>query len=369
MPVLFSNNAVSSLQVSINASASSITVATADAAAFPQPVLASDYFMLTLENYLTNPVSREIVKCTSRTGNALTVIRAQEGTTAAAFPSGSTVSHRLTAAILASFVQGILQSYPVYLGSFSTAPTAGFNNAPLVSGNLYYNTASGTLFVYSGAAWASVSPGSATGVNGLYLGAFASAPTTMLNGTTLVVGALYYDTSVSNLYVWNGTTWVVNTSTTSSSSSSSLNQSFPGNVYVGGSETVQGDLRVNGTGYFTNIVVSNDTATHTLHLNGALVVNASDVSGSANIQKFPDGNTLQWGSGSTSSGGTAVVTFPTPYSSTPTSAQATLYNNGTNVVLRISAITSTSLTVFVEDTNNTGGITGVSFFWQTIGVV
>jgi hypothetical protein len=48
--------------------------------------------------------------------------------------------------------------------------------------------------------------------NALYLGAFAVAPTVDNEGDPLQVGALYWNTGTSLLYVWNGATWVVTNS-------------------------------------------------------------------------------------------------------------------------------------------------------------
>jgi hypothetical protein len=48
----------------------------------------------------------EIMLCTSRTGDALTVERGQEGTTAAAWATGDFVDHFLTAGTAALFAQG-----------------------------------------------------------------------------------------------------------------------------------------------------------------------------------------------------------------------------------------------------------------------
>ena len=47
----------------------------------------------------------------------------------------------------------------------------------------------------------------------LYLGAFASAPTVDNEGEALQVGAVYYDSVLSALYYWTGSTWIVGEST------------------------------------------------------------------------------------------------------------------------------------------------------------
>jgi len=45
--------------------------------------------------------------------------------------------------------------------------------------------------------------------NALYLGAFASAPTVDNEGSPLQVGALYWNTALTQLFAWSGASWVV----------------------------------------------------------------------------------------------------------------------------------------------------------------
>ena len=94
MSVLFSNNAATTLSSGISNSATSITVA--DGSVFPT-IAGSDYFYLTLE-VASDASLKEIVKCTARSGNTLTIARAQDNSTARAFSSSDKAELRLTAA-------------------------------------------------------------------------------------------------------------------------------------------------------------------------------------------------------------------------------------------------------------------------------
>lgn len=98
MAVKFSNNGKTTLSSGITTSATSVTVA--DGSVLPA-ITGSEYFFLTLEDTSGNV---EIVKVTARSGNSLTVTRAQESTTARAFSAGDKAENRLTAAGLNSFV-------------------------------------------------------------------------------------------------------------------------------------------------------------------------------------------------------------------------------------------------------------------------
>lgn len=50
-----------------------------------------------------------------------------------------------------------------------------------------------------------------SGLQAVYLGPFAAAPTTDNFGNPLVVGQLYFNTTTNNLWVWNGSTWLLST--------------------------------------------------------------------------------------------------------------------------------------------------------------
>jgi hypothetical protein len=92
MAVVFSNNAKTTLASTVSTSATNITVA--DGSVFPA-LNGADYTYVTLEDGSGNV---EIVKVTALSSNALTVVRAQDNTSARAFSSGDKCELRLTAA-------------------------------------------------------------------------------------------------------------------------------------------------------------------------------------------------------------------------------------------------------------------------------
>lgn len=93
MGIKLSNNANATLAASITSSATSITVTSGQGARFPT-LSAGDYFYATLIDTSNN---LEIVKCTARSTDVLTVVRAQESTTARAYSAGDRLEVRLTA--------------------------------------------------------------------------------------------------------------------------------------------------------------------------------------------------------------------------------------------------------------------------------
>ena len=101
MSVLFKNNATATLAASVSSTATTIVLSSGLGALFPLPS-GTTYFYGTLYDSLGN---YEIVKCTARTSDSLTVVRGQEGTTALAFNIGDGFAQRLTAAGLNNFAQ------------------------------------------------------------------------------------------------------------------------------------------------------------------------------------------------------------------------------------------------------------------------
>ncbi|MBP2564643.1 hypothetical protein J2766_001202 [Agrobacterium tumefaciens] len=103
MAVKLANNAVSTLAASITDAATALSVQVADAGKFP--VLdEGDWHPATIIDAAGN---MEIVRVTARAANALTIARAQEGTTAKAFAAGSRIDVRVTAGVITKAALGL----------------------------------------------------------------------------------------------------------------------------------------------------------------------------------------------------------------------------------------------------------------------
>jgi len=130
---LFTNNAATTLASGILSGATSLTVATGTGALFPT-ITGSEYFYCTLTN---TGGTIEIVRITARTGDTMTIVRGQDGTTAAAWNTGDKFELRLNRIDLLNFPQ--LDS----TNTFSLAQTLSV--APIISsltGVLHGNGAS-----------------------------------------------------------------------------------------------------------------------------------------------------------------------------------------------------------------------------------
>lgn len=96
MAVKFSNNAKTTISGSLSTSATSVTVA--DASNFPT-LGAGDYTYATLAEAST-PANLEIVKVTAISSNTLTVVRAQQSTSARSFSASDLCELRVTAGLM-----------------------------------------------------------------------------------------------------------------------------------------------------------------------------------------------------------------------------------------------------------------------------
>lgn len=149
MGIKVANNAFGTLAAGINSSATSITLTTGQGARFPT-LGAGDYFYATLIDTSNN---LEIVKVTARSTDVLTVVRAQESTTARAYSTGDRIEIRLTAQTFldALIVYDVLTSSTGYfdLPSGTTAQRPG---SP-ATGMIRFNTTIGATEVYDGTNW------------------------------------------------------------------------------------------------------------------------------------------------------------------------------------------------------------------------
>ena len=119
MAVVFSNNGKTTLSANVSSSATSISVS--DGSVFPS-LGSGEIFFCTLDDGTNN----EIVKVTAISSNTLTVVRAQESTTARAFSAGDAAGLRLTAGILGLFSQtgvAITDEVEAYLDGGNSTPT------------------------------------------------------------------------------------------------------------------------------------------------------------------------------------------------------------------------------------------------------
>ena len=124
MSILFANNAKSTLSSTITDSATTITVS--DGSGFPSPAEGEEFYATMVSGSPEN--NWEIVKVTARTGNDLTVVRGQEGTSAQGWVAGTKIEMRITAGIMDAIAalpsEGYVSGWTTYTPVWSTSGTS-----------------------------------------------------------------------------------------------------------------------------------------------------------------------------------------------------------------------------------------------------
>ena len=132
---LFTNNAVGALAAAYDAAATNITMTAGQGGRFPSPGVG-EWFPVTVVDPSNN---LEIMRCTTRVADTLTVVRAQEGTAARALGVGDRVEHRLTAASLVAIRDRPLDPSQIPDGSITTSKLAhnAVNSDKIAPGSIY----------------------------------------------------------------------------------------------------------------------------------------------------------------------------------------------------------------------------------------
>ena len=176
---LFANNAKTTLAAGINSTQTTITVAPGTGSEFPSPS-SGQAFQITLVSATSSTVF-EICTCTSRSGDSLTVIRGQEGTSGTPFLTNDIVGNYDTAGVMTNLVQSqqLQNQYYLFATASGTANaltatipsvlTTIPNGMSIVVTSAYANTGASTLNLTLGSTATGVLP-IVTGNNSALIG-------------------------------------------------------------------------------------------------------------------------------------------------------------------------------------------------------
>ena len=143
LTLLAANNAQTVLAAGISSSATSLTVNTGTGSLFPSPVSGTSFFKLTLVDAATGLIT-EIVHVTARSGDVMTIERAQEGTVARAWSANDIAANMMTAGTL-SYVLGNFLSRSNPFGDIKADGTV--NTAKINLGIQAFNSSGSTTTV------------------------------------------------------------------------------------------------------------------------------------------------------------------------------------------------------------------------------
>lgn len=222
MGVVFKNNAESTLATAISAADVGMSVAYGDGGLFPA-TSGGAYYYLTIT---ATDNTYEIVKVTARVGDAMTITRAQESTTARAFSAGSSIELRITnQGLLDKFAEDNLSANSVDLTDLETiaaakvlGSVAGGDVSELSITNVLDLAGStrGQVLYRGASTWSALSPGTAGQL--LQTGGAGADP-------SWVTGVAVTDGDKGSITVSSfGTVWTLDDAAVSLAKMANLNQ-------------------------------------------------------------------------------------------------------------------------------------------------
>ncbi|TCU75304.1 hypothetical protein EDE08_103524 [Bradyrhizobium sp. R2.2-H] len=100
----YTNDGQTTLAAGITPASLALSVAAGTGALFPNPNVGNQFFLVTLIDEATGGI-KEIVRCTQRVGDIMTIVRGQEGTDPVAWSAGDLVKMLLTAGTMENMIQ------------------------------------------------------------------------------------------------------------------------------------------------------------------------------------------------------------------------------------------------------------------------
>jgi hypothetical protein len=184
---LTSNFAKTVLASPINASATTITLFPGVGALFPNPS-GGNYFRILITDAATSSYN-EIVFCTARSGDVLTITRAQEGTSARSWLAGDIIENVMTAGAFSELrSQGLYNNTAIGVLSLNAATTGSNNSAIGTSSLQNITTGSGNSTIgYQSARYiANGSTALTIAANSTYIGTNTKASANSVTNETVI---------------------------------------------------------------------------------------------------------------------------------------------------------------------------------------
>jgi hypothetical protein len=196
---------------SATSAAASATAAATSATSAAASVSAISTFATNAANSASAAATSASSALTSQTAAATSATSAAVSATAAATSATSAAASATAAATSATSASASQSAAATSASSALTSQTAAATSASSAATSASSALTSQTAAATSAASAATSATSAATTYDDFddrYLGSKSSAPTVDNDGNTLLVGAIYWNSTLNNMYVWSGSAWV-----------------------------------------------------------------------------------------------------------------------------------------------------------------
>jgi hypothetical protein len=203
-----SQTAAATSATSAAASATAAATSATSAAASASTAAAS---VATIAGYATTASNSASAAATSASSAATSAASAAASTSAAAASASAAATSATSASASQTAAATSATSAATSASSALTSQTAAATSATSAATSASSALTSQTAAATSAASAATSASSAATTFDDFddrYLGSKASAPTVDNDGNTLLVGAIYWNSTLNNMYVWSGIMWV-----------------------------------------------------------------------------------------------------------------------------------------------------------------
>jgi len=203
-----SATAAATSATSAAASATAAATSATSAAASASTAAAS---VATIAGYSTSAANSASAAATSATSAAASATAAATSATSAAASATAAATSATSASASQTAAATSATSAATSASSALTSQTAAATSATSAATSASSALTSQTAAATSAASAATSASSAATTFDDFddrYLGSKSSAPTMDNDGNTLLVGAIYWNSTLNNMYVWSGSAWV-----------------------------------------------------------------------------------------------------------------------------------------------------------------
>ena len=326
-----SATAAATSATSAAASATAAATSATSAAASATTAAAS---VATISASATSAANSASAAATSATSAAASATAAATSATSAAASATTASNSAATATTQAGNASASATAAATSATSAAASATAAATSATSAATSASSALTSQTAAATSATSAATSASSAATTYDDFddrYLGSKSSAPAVDNDGQTLLVGAIYWNSTLNNMYVWSGTTWV-QIATTSVYTAPTLGSQI---IASGTTYTNLDGLTINSTTIPTSATLVNTTSSQTLTnktLDGAVALADPTASLGIATKQYVDAVV-------------ANINFHAPVVATTTSNITATYNNGTSGVGATLTVTATGALV------------------------